>query len=586
MTFSLSNLKSLRLPVDRVRRKPAEIVYSSIERPPTGALLPLAGQHAIMAIALSVYALAAAQLGGLSVADTQIFLTCSIIGMAIATFLQAWGGPLGSGTLLVHIPGPIMVPFVGVALKDYGLGSMLMVGLAAGLPAMALSKLLPYLRPLFPPTVLGVVVCTGGFSLVQGATQQSLGLGTTYAIDPISALIAGVTLAVIVALSIWGNAALKLFGLACGIIAGVIVAAFCGRLSGAELFSTVPVVAVPDIPAPIFSIAPGLIIVIFVVGLLEQFDTFASTVIIDRMDDADWHRPDMKTASGGVMAHGFGNILTGLVGGAPTSTSSANIGLSHATGTTSRWVGIVAALAMVIFALLPQATLALTLIPAPVIGAIQVYAAAFLVVSGLELATSRAIDSRGVFMIGLSLFLGLAVMLIPQLTSDVPESLHYFVGSGFVMSSICAIVLNLLFRIGTSIEARAELGDNPTVEVTDFIEKQGGKWAARREIVSRAGLAAMETIELIMVSGQNRQPVAVKARFDEFNFDLEIQHTGTAIELGIDEAPDVTQLLEADDEVIDSAMVNISMVLVHRLADRVRVGTRDGVSFIALHFDH
>ncbi len=89
-----------------------------------------------------------------------------------------------------------------------------------------------------------------------------------------------------------------------------------------------------------------------------------------------------------------------------------------------------------------------------------------------------------------------------------------------------------------------------------------------------------------MVSGQNRQPVAVKARFDEFNFDLEIQHTGTAIELGIDEAPDVTQLLEADDEVIDSAMVNISMVLVHRLADRVRVGTRDGVSFIALHFDH
>jgi hypothetical protein len=272
----------------------------------------------------------------------------------------------------------------------------------------------------------------------------------------------------------------------------------------------------------------------------------------------------------------------------PSGTSSANIGLSHATRSTSRWIGIVAAFAIAIVALLPQATLALTLIPSPVIGAIQVYAAAFLIVSGLELATSRAIDSRSVFMIGISLFVGLAVMLIPQLGEGVPESVKHFVGSGFVMSGVIAIVMNLLFRIGTSIEASEPLDQDADVVKTilEFIEKQGGKWAARREVVSRAAQAAMEASELILVSGENRQLKAIRARFDEFNFDVELLHTGQPVILGGVETGDASNLLEADDHTVVRALANVSMLLIHRLADRVRVGMRDGRSFVSLHFDH
>jgi xanthine/uracil permease len=587
MIFSASDRRAIKLPTTRATRKPSDMVYSSLDRPPRGALIALAGQHAIMAIALSAYALAAAKLGGLSVSQTQIFLSCSILGMALSTLLQAWGGRIGAGALLVHIPGPILVPFVAVVLKEYGVGGMLMLSLATGLPAIGLSRLIPHLRSLFPPTVLGVIVCMGGFSLIQGAALQSLGLNETFAIDGISALIAGTTLSVIVALSVWGNSKMKLFGLAAGIVAGVAVAGLCGRLTGGDLFATVPIVALPSVPLPVFNVAPGLLAVIVIVGLLGQFDTFASTVIVDRMDDADWHRPDMKMAGGGVMANAIGDMVTGLLGGMPTATSSANIGLAHATRSTSRWIGIVAGVLMAIVALLPQATLALTLIPTPVIGAIQVYAAAFLIVSGLELATSRVIDSRGVFMIGLSLFIGIAVMIIPQLADGVPEWARHFLGSGFVMAGVVAILLNGLFRIGTSIEASRSLDEaDLSTSIVEFIEKQGGKWAARREIVSRAALAAMETTELIMVSGKDRRPTAIRARFDEFNFDVEIIHSGPQLTLGITEAPDVSTLLDADEDAIDRAMANISMVLVQRLADRVRVGMRDGHASVLLHFDH
>lgn len=587
MTYAFDPAR-IRLPLSRNRRKPPDIVYSNSDRPPAAALMALAGQHAVMAIALSTYALAAAKLGGLSVSDTQTFLSYSILGMAVATFLQSWGGRFGAGALIVHIPGPIMVPFVTVMLHEYGVGGMLMLGLATGIPAIGLSRLIPHLRALFPPTVLGVIVCMGGFSLIQGAARQSLGLNEAYTIDPVSALIAGTTLTVIVALSVWGNRTMKLFGLATGIIVGVMVAALCGRLTGMELFATAPIVALPNLPTPVFAIDPGLLVVVVVVGLLGQFDTFASTVIVDRMDDADWHRPDMKTAGGGVMANGIGNIVAGIVGGMPNGASSANIGLAHATRSTSRWIGLTAALIIAVVSLLPQATLALTLIPTPVIGAIQVYAAAFLMVSGLELATSRAIDSRSIFMIGISLFVGLGVMLIPQLAESVPASFRHFLGSGFVMAGVVAILLNLLFRLGTSIVAQRSLDGEEDVITTinEFIEKQGGKWAARREVVSRASLAALETTELILVSGQGRRPTAIRARFDELNFDVEILHSGPPLVLGGMEAPNVSDWLDADEDAVQNAMANVSMVLVQRLADRVRPGTRDGSASILLHFDH
>jgi xanthine/uracil permease len=588
MTLGLPELTALRLPRSRSRRKPSDLAYAATDRPPTGFLLALAGQHTAMAIALAAYALAAAKLGGLSVSATQAFLACTILAMAAATFLQAWGGRLGAGALIVHIPDPLMVPFVALVLRESGAGGMLLLGLAAGLPAIFISRLMPKLRVLFPPAVLGVVVCMGGFALIQGALQHALGLDSAMRPDPVSMLISGVALAAIMMCSIWGTRVMRLYGLVVGIVAGVAVAAAFGRLDGLDLFATTPVIALPTFALPTFDISPALLVVVVVVGLLAQFDTFACVVIMDRMDDADWHRSDMRMIGGGVLANGLGNVLGGMLGGMPNGTSSANIGLAHATRSTSRMIGIAAAAMIALVALLPQATLALSLIPTAVIGAIEIYAAAFLIVSGLELAASRALDARGVYMIGLSLIVGLGIMLMPGLVKDVPEVLRFVVGSGFVMAGLCAMLLNLLFRLGTRMQARVNLDSDPAIARTfvAFIEKQGGIWQVRREVVGRAAHAAMEAAELFAAHGASRQPVAILARFDEFNLDIEIVHTGAPIALAGVETPDVRYLIDADEITTRLAMANVSNVLVQRLADRVRTGTRDGKPSLILHFDH
>jgi xanthine/uracil permease len=579
---------ALSLPRSRARRKPADIVYAASDTPAGGLLLALAGQHTAMAVALSAYALVAAKLADLSVGDTQSFLACTILGMAAATFLQAWGGRLGAGALLVHIPDPLMVPFIAVILREYGLGGMLLFGVAAGLPIIGFSRLLPHLRFLFPPAVLGVVVCMGGFSLIEGALRHALGLGRTFVIDPTSALIACVTLGIIIAFSIWGTRTMKLFGLLAGILAGVVVSGIFGRLEGFSLFAAAPAMALPKLAVPVFNVDPVLIVAVVIVALLGQFDTFAGAVIVDKMDDADWKRPDMTMVGGSFMANGLGNLVAGVLGGMPNGVSSANIGLSHAMRSTSRMVGIFTAILIALLAMLPKVTLALTLIPTAVIGAVEVYAAAFLIVSGIELAASRALDSRGVFMIGISLIVGLGTMLMPELARNVPDVLHYVVGSGFVMAGMCAVLLNLLFRFGTSMEARLPLDDDPDTSrvIVDFIEAQGGIWQARRDVVSRAALAALETAELVAGYGQNRKTSGVLARFDEFNFDVEITHSGAPLVLGGSQTPDLVDLMDADDDATRIAMAQISGVLVQRLADKVRTGTRNGSAFVSLHFSH
>src|SRR3546814_9573552 len=102
---------------------------------------------------------------------------------------------------------------------------------------------------------------------------------------------------------------------------------------------------------------------------------------------------------------------------------------------------------MALIAFLPQVSLALTLIPSPVIGAVEVYAAAYLMVSGVQLLALRAIASCGTFTIGLSFFAGASVMFMSGLAQQVPESVRFMFQSGIVVGVVTAIILNLIFRL-------------------------------------------------------------------------------------------------------------------------------------------
>jgi xanthine/uracil permease len=580
---------TFRLPPGPPRRRPPDLTYASDETPPWSSLIPLSLQHALTALSLTVYILAAARIAGLSPADTRSFVAVSILTMAVATFLQAWGGRLGAGMLLVHIPAPVLLVLSANVIKDYGPGAMVPIGLTAGVAGLVVARCAPHLRKVFTAPVVGLVVAMVGLSLIAPSVSHSLGLGADHRISMGSLGVAALTLAVIVIGSIWGNRTVKLFALIAGIGAGTVAAALLGKMGDKALLAAEPLLAVPTIVSPVFGVPPGILMAVALITVLTHLDTLGSVIIMQKMDDANWRRADMRGVGRGIQASSLGDLLTAFLGSYPSATSSANIALCHVSRSTARMVGIGTALVLLVVVFMPQVTMALTLIPTPVLGAVEIYASAYLIVSGIELIASRALDSRGIFMVGLSLIAGLGVMLLPQLAEQAPESVRFLAGSGFVVAGGTAIVLTLVFRIGL---ARRELqpivadGAPIAEQVADFVTLQGGAWAARRDVVQRATLAAVEAAEAIHALPGHRLR-SIRGVFDELSLDLILNHEGAPLAVGQDTRPDLSRLLDGDDAELDAAFSGVSMQLLRHLSDRVSTGRHgDDGAWLRLHFEH
>ena len=586
-------MPTLRFPPSVVRRRSPALIYGADERPPLGTLLLLAAQHSATAIAFLSYVLVATRAAGLDAEGTQSMLAMTLIGMAICTALQAWGGRWGSGFLLSHVPNPFVISFVATTLAAFGPGGMPLIALVYCAITLGLAPLVTRMRSVFPTIVVGVVVAMGGLALVESAVRHSLGLNAQWQIHGESAAVAACTLLTIVVASVWGGKRLSLMALLLGIAAGLLVSAWLGQLQGAQAIGAAAWLQLPALHMPSFQGDVGTLVAIGLIAMLTQLDTLGNVSMMDKLEDADWRRINMPAVSGGMRAHALGDFVAGMFGGFPTCTCSTNIALAHATHATSRIIGLVTAVVLALAAFVPKITVSLMQIPVPVLGAVELYASAFLIVAGMELIASRAMDSRSTFAVGLAMSAGIAVMAMPQMMNSVPAYWRSLFGNALVVAGLLVIALNLLFRLGTSRKAHLDLAaggsGNLHQDITSFVEMQGAAWGARRDVVQRAALAALEAAEGIEAAG--RKLMEIRGSFDEFNFDLELLHSGAALPLaakGSSKALSPEELLEADDADFEAALSQVSSQLLRHIADRV--STYDAQSGqpsgLQLHFAH
>jgi NCS2 family nucleobase:cation symporter-2 len=101
-----------------------------------------------------------------------------------------------------------------------------------------------------------------------------------------------------------------------------------------------------------------------------------------------------------------------------------------------------------LLAFIPGLAAVFTILPAPVMEAILVYVACFKILGGIQVITSRMLDARRTFVVGIPFIFGLSVAMVSCLDRKVPGALAPMFGSSLSMATILVIVLNLLFRIG------------------------------------------------------------------------------------------------------------------------------------------
>jgi xanthine permease XanP len=396
--------------------------------------------------------------------------------------------------------------------------------------------------------------------------------------------IASITLFVMVGVTVWGSSTLRLYGVLIGIGAGSICAYVSGLVTDEHLrrLDRASLLALPSFPGEGWSFSGALLVPFLVTALASSLKAVGDLTTCQKVNDAEWKRPDMKSISGGILADACGVMLSGGVGTMGQSTSSANVGLSIASGATSRRIGFACGAILMVLAFVPKLAVLFAIMPSPVIGAFLFFAVCFMIVAGVQILTSRMMDARKTFVVGVSVILGLSVDMLPGAYQSVPGMFQSAFTSSLSVSTISALLLNLLFRIG--IAQRAKLQIDPHSDSSDqiflFMEKQGGAWGARREVIDRAKAAMNEFVEAVSLLEPSISRIDAEVSFDEFSLDIDMRYDGELMEFP-SARPAETDLL--GDE---RAVAKLAGFLIRNFVDRVKSDRINGRCRVQFHLEH
>jgi NCS2 family nucleobase:cation symporter-2 len=401
--------------------------------------------------------------------------------------------------------------------------------IVGGFFGVILSRLIRRLRALFPAEVTGTVVTMVALELVPLSVSKFLGFEKPRLfIDTLSLVVASITFLTMVFLTVWGRPKLRLYCILIGIGVGYISAYGLGFLTEEHFqrLSRAPIVSLPSLLHEGWSFSAALLIPFLAAATAWSLKTVGDLTICQKINDAEWKRPDMGSISGGILADACGVILSGALGSMGQSTSSSNVGLSIATGATSSRIAYACGGILILLAFVPKLAEVFVIMPSPVIGALLIFVVSFMIIAGIQIIMSRLIDIRKTFVIGISIIFGLSVVMVPGLYQNIHPWLHPLFSSSLSVATLSAIILNLIFRIGIAKSKTLEL--EPEVDssekIFNFMEGQGAAWEARKEVIYRAISATNEFFESVTVLGLANGKIKADVSFDEFNLDIDIHY--------------------------------------------------------------
>jgi len=432
-------------------KRPANLIYGVDDSPPFSTLLLLGVQHIfLMSSTLVLPVVLVNEIGG-SFNQVQGVVALTMVASGIGTIVQAfrWGF-LGSGYLCPNLCGP---NFFIVSMEAAWLGGLpLMRGMtiAAGLVEAIFARVIHRLRPLFPPEITGLVVLMVAVGIIPLGVSKCFGIN--YEGEPIrgvNLLVATLTVLIMVGINLRDRSRLKLYSVLIGMIFGYLLSAAAGLLTRAQFVHVLssPWFALPHYKGIFFlDFRWSLVPTFAIVSITGALKSFGNLIMCEKVNDDDWKEPDMRRIGGGLLADSVAVTISGLIGGMASDTSASNVALSRASGATSRWVGVAAGGLFILLAFFPKIGALLSIMPAPVMGAILVFVTCFMIMSGIQIILGTGPDPQKVFVIGIALIFGLGLEILPALYVGVPGWLRPLASSSLTLSTTLAVVLNQILR--------------------------------------------------------------------------------------------------------------------------------------------
>ena len=433
------------------------LIYGLNDRPPLNDTFFAALQHLLaIFVAIITPPLIIAGAMKLDLETTGFLVSMSLFASGISTFIQCRRvGPIGCGLLCVQgtsfsFIGPIIAAG-NILGGTAGLSTIFGATIAGSFVEMIVSRILKYTRKIITPLVSGIVVTLIGMSLIKvgisacggGVTAQNDGTFGAFQHVGLAALV----LVLIIIFNRSSNRYLRMSSIVIGLLIGYVVAWTLGMVD----FSSVQSYGGFNIPVPFkygisFDISAiiGLGLVYLITAIEAYGDVTANSLISGEPVEGEKF---VKRASGGILADGFNSMLAGIFNSFPNSIFAQNNGMIQLTGVASRYVGYFIAGFLILLGLFPAVGLVFSLMPEPVLGGATLLMFGTVAAAGIRIIASQKIDRKATLVMALSFSFGLSVELVPEILSQLPDTIKNIFSSGITTGGLTAILANVLIRI-------------------------------------------------------------------------------------------------------------------------------------------
>ena len=318
--------------------------------------------------------------------------------------------------------------------------------IAAGIFVFLIAGFFAKLKRFFPPVVTGSLITIIGFTLVPVGFQD-LGGGSATAHtfgNPSNLLIGFLTIVIILVFNAFGRGFIK----SIAILLGILIASFIASAMGFVSLKPVSEAAWFHAPQLFFFGVPKFSVSAMVTMMLVSLTTMIeSTGVFFALSDITGRKLTSKDLERGYRAEGIAAILGGLFNTFPYSTFSENVGVLKMSGVKTRRPVYYAAFLLLLLGLLPKVGALATIIPTPVLGGAMIVMFGMVGVQGVQILHKVDFSNNAnLLTASVSIGLGLGVTMYPHIFQYLPTEIQIILGNGIVVTSVSAVLLNLLFN--------------------------------------------------------------------------------------------------------------------------------------------
>lgn len=408
-----------------------KVKYDIEDKVPGALLLPLSLQHTFAMFGASVLVPLIFQI------DPGIVLFMNGIGTLLFIVITKKKAPAYLGSSFAFLgPAGLIITTLGF---NYAQGAFVVTGLLGCILAYIIYKYgIAWIDIVLPPAAMGAVVALIGFELTP-LTVQGGAIGANIMVEGVRGADIAVFL-ITLGVAVFGTVLFKGFlstiPILIAIVTGYISAIFFNMVDFSPVMEA-GLFTMPHFQLPKFDL--GAILTMLPVLLVITSEHISHQVVTsnivgrDLLKDPGLHRS--------IFADDFSTMLSGLVGGVPTTTYGENIGVMAVTGIYSVQVIAGAAIISIIMAFFGPLAAFIGTIPGNVIGGVTFLLYGMIGASGIRLLVDSRVDyskSKNLILTSVVFTTGLSGLSINFASIQL---------SGMVLASVVAVLTSLIFHL-------------------------------------------------------------------------------------------------------------------------------------------